>query len=46
MIIAFAVIALIIISGLAIGIYATFIPFLQNLSQIQAYNTAYYGAIA
>lgn len=46
MIIAFAIIALIIISGLSIGIYAIFIPFMQNISSIQAYNSAYYGAIA
>jgi len=46
MIIAFAIIALIIISGLSIGIYAIFIPFMQNVSSIQAYNSAYYGAIA
>jgi hypothetical protein len=46
MIIAFAIIALIIISGLSIGIYAVFIPFMQNISDIQSYNTAYYGAIA
>lgn len=46
MIIAFAIISLIIISGLSIGIYAIFIPFMQNISDIQAYNTAYYGAIA
>lgn len=46
MIIAFAIIALIIISWLSIGIYAIFIPFMQNISSIQAYNSAYYGAIA
>ena len=46
MIIAFAIISLIIISWLSIGIYAIFIPFMQNISDIQSYNTAYYGAIA
>jgi hypothetical protein len=45
MIIAFAIIALIIISGLSVGIYAIFIPFMQNVSNIQTYNSAYYGAI-
>lgn len=46
MIIAFAIIGLIIISWLSIGMYATFIPFMQNISSIQSYNNAYYGAIA
>ena len=46
MIIAFAIISLMIISWLSIGIYAIFIPFMQNISDIQSYNSAYYGAIA
>lgn len=46
MVIAFAIIALVIISGLSIWIYTTFIPFMQNIAEINGYNTAYYGAIA
>lgn len=46
MIIAFAIIALIIISWLSIGIYSIFIPFMQNISDIQSYNNAYYGAMS
>lgn len=46
MIIAFAIISLMIISWLSIGIYAIFIPFMQNISDIQSYNNAYYWAIA
>ncbi len=45
MIIAFTIIALITISWLSIGIYAIFIPFLQNIWTIQQYNSAYYGAM-
>jgi len=45
MMIAFAIIALIIISGLGISIYAIFVPFLQNIQDIQQYNIAYYSAI-
>ena len=30
---------------MSIGIYAIFIPFLQNIWSIQQYNSAYYGAV-
>lgn len=46
MLIAFSIIVLITITSLSVGIYALFLPFMQNIASMQAYDTAYYGAVA
>ncbi len=45
MVIAFVITAMVILSGITIGTYSIFMPFLQNMREIQDYHTAYYAAI-
>jgi hypothetical protein len=46
MLIAFVILILIILSGILVSMYSTFMPFLENLSDIVEYNVAYYWALS